>query len=103
MPQLSQLLKIPYNNLSKLVQQLARGGVVQTRQGKNGGVSLISSTDLSIKHVVDLIDGPTRLSECLYNQTFCSRSTDCKLKGVLSDIQHDIDAILDSYKIAQLV
>ena len=103
MPFLAETLKVPYNNLSKLIQQMARGGIIQTRQGKNGGVALISPENLSIKDVVQLIDGPTRLSECLKNHDFCSRIGECKLKGVLADIQHDIDHLLDSYKIAQLV
>jgi Rrf2 family protein len=103
MPFLAETLKVPYNNLSKLIQQMARGGIIQTRQGKNGGVALISPENLSIKDVVQLIDGPTRLSECLKNHDFCSRVGECKLKGVLADIQHDIDHLLDSYKIAQLV
>jgi Rrf2 family protein len=103
MPFLAETLNVPYNNLSKLIQQMARGGIIQTRQGKNGGVALISPENLSIKDVVQLIDGPTRLSECLKNHDFCSRVGECKLKGVLADIQHDIDHLLDSYKIAQLV
>jgi Rrf2 family protein len=103
MPLLAETLEIPYNNLSKLIQQMARGGIIQTRQGKNGGVSLISADDLSIKDVIEIIDGPTRLSECLKNHEFCSRVSGCKLKGVLADIQLNIDHLLDSYKIAQLV
>ncbi len=103
MPTLAETLEIPYNNLSKLIQQMARGGIVQTRQGKNGGVSLISTETLSIKDVVQIIDGPTRLSECLKDHDFCSRSGKCKLKNVLAHIQTDIDHLLDSYKIAQLV
>ena len=103
MPLLAETLEIPYNNLSKLIQQMARGGIIQTRQGKNGGVSLVSTDTLSIKTVVDIIDGPTRLSECIHNHDFCSRVAGCKLKGVLGTIQQDIDDLLDSYKIAQLV
>lgn len=102
MPKLAASLGIPYNNLSKLVQQMSRGGVIQTRQGKNGGIALVHSESLSIRHVVDLIDGPTRLSECLHNPDYCSQTEACKLKTVLHRIQHDIDSILESYKISQL-
>jgi Rrf2 family protein len=95
MPQLSEKLVIPYNNLSKLVQALNKAGILQTKQGKNGGVKLFkSANDISLKSILDVIDGPTRLSDCLSDQHFCTLNNTCRLKGALNDIQTQIDALL---------
>jgi len=95
---------IPYNNLAKIVQTLAKGQIVQTRQGKNGGVALLRRSDqISLKTVIDLIDGPTRLSECLVNKDSCSLNMFCQLKSALGDVQRQIDSILDKKKISSFV
>ncbi len=95
MPELAERLVIPYNNLSKLVQSLNKAGILQTKQGKNGGVRLFKSPDaISLKSVLDVIDGPTRLSDCLSDHQFCSLTRTCRLRGALNDIQNQIDGLL---------
>jgi len=104
MPQLSQKLRVPYHNLSKLVQVLSKAGVLQTRQGKNGGVLLQqSASHISLKTVIDIIDGPTRLSDCLSNKELCSLTHECRLRSVFSTIQSQIDLLFDGVKIADIV
>ena len=87
--------------MSKLVQSLAKAQVLQTRQGKNGGVSLLKRPDqISFKTVIDVIDGPTRLTECLVNKDFCNLTEVCQLKTALGDVQRQIDSILEKKKIS---
>lgn len=103
MPQLADLLHIPYNNLSKLVQSLNKAGIIQTKQGKNGGIQLLKTPDtLNLKMIVDVIDGPTRLSDCLANHDSCTLSSHCKLKSKLRDIQTQIDTLLEEATLAEI-
>ena len=100
MPVLSQKLAIPYNNLSKLVQTLAKAQIVQTKQGKNGGLKLLKKAEnISVKMIVDLIDGPTNLADCIGNSEFCKSNKTCRLKGKLKYIQNKIDEVLEEVKI----
>lgn len=97
MPHLAEVLSIPYNNLSKLVQSLSKAGILQTKQGKNGGVQLLKpAEDINLKTILDVIDGPTRLSDCLIDHRFCSLTQSCKLKNALNTIQHQIDELLEN-------
>jgi Rrf2 family protein len=103
MPKIAEILYIPYNNLSKLVQALSKAGVIQTKQGKNGGIQLLKSPeDISLKTIIDVIDGPTRLSDCLADTRFCALTQTCKLKGVLHDLQHKIDDLLSEVSISKI-
>ena len=103
MPELADKLVIPYNNLSKLVQYLAKASIVQTKQGKHGGVKLLKSTsDISLKNIVDVIDGPTRLSDCLADSQACALTQTCKLKGVLQNLQNKIDNLLQEVTIEKI-
>ncbi|RAP37717.1 hypothetical protein DID80_03650 [Candidatus Marinamargulisbacteria bacterium SCGC AAA071-K20] len=101
---LSESLSIPYHNLTKLIQQLSKSGIIHTQKGKYGGNLLKRDwADLSLKDVVEVIDGPTELSQCLQNESFCQLDDGCKLKTSFSEVQFKINALLDDVKLASLV
>jgi len=103
MPVLSETLAVPYNNLTKMVQVLSKAGLISTKKGKFGGVQLLREAEqISLKDVVELIDGPTMLSECLNGKTGCSFDHDCKIKQALSHLQTQINGLMDNVTIAQL-
>lgn len=102
---LAKQLFIPYHNLAKLVQQLSRAGILSTKKGKSGGICLaVPSHDISLKQVVDVIDGPVRLSHCLNQKVnVCEFSSTCQLKNALGDIQNKIDTLMHDVKISTLM
>jgi Rrf2 family transcriptional regulator, nitric oxide-sensitive transcriptional repressor len=104
MTELSERLAIPYHNLTKLVQALSKQQILATQKGKYGGVSLFVSPDeVSIKDIIEVIDGPTKLSDCLNHENLCKLSGNCKLKTVLGTVQEKINKLMDDVKISQLV
>ena len=104
MPVLSEILMIPYHNLTKLVQALSKHEIVMTRKGKHGGLSLSKRSEfVSIKDIIEIIDGPTMLSDCLKHGDLCKLSENCKLKGVFSQLQQKINDLMDDVKISQLI
>lgn len=104
MPVLADNLCIPYNNLTKLVQILNKTGFINTQRGKNGGVKIAKDAqEISVKDIIDIIDGPTQLTDCLTPKLEnCKLAYTCKLKHVFSDIQQKINTMFDDVKIAQL-
>jgi len=104
MPVIAKKLNIPYNNLTKLIQAMAKSQLILTKKGKSGGIRLLmSAEDISLKKVVDLIDGPTVLSDCQKMPELCALSNDCKLKTVFHNLQTKINTLMDDVKIAALV
>jgi len=104
MPVLSDRLMIPYHNLTKLVQALSRSGIILTKKGKNGGLQLArAADDISIKDIVEIIEGPTMLSECLKHEDLCRLSGICKLKDTFYELQNKIDNLMHDVKIKQLI
>lgn len=103
MPVLSESLRIPYNNLTKLIQALAKANIIHTKKGKHGGIRLLKKPeDITLKMIVDLIDGPTVLSDCQKTPELCTLSQDCKLKTVFRNLQDNINTLMDDITIAQL-
>jgi Rrf2 family protein len=102
--ELSKRLSIPYHNLTKLIQQLSKAGIIRSLKGKNGGNRLRADwVKLSLKDIVEVIDGPTELSQCIQNDSFCDLTKDCKLKHSFSEIQIKINSLLDDVKLNSLV
>jgi len=105
MPELSERLGVPYNNLIKLVQKMSRANIVKTRQGKYGGVELGQPPkSITLKTVVHLIDGPIQLTECMNGKlSGCVLSKQCKLKEKFRIIQTKVDDMMEEITISELV
>jgi Rrf2 family protein len=85
--QIAQEQQIPPSFLAKIVSQLSVAGLLQTSRGARGGVSLARSPeDISLLEVVEAIDGPIMLNECVGNGA-CTFGDDCPMKPVWCDAQ----------------
>ena len=58
----------------KILRQLLQGGVVRAVRGKRGGYALaLSPSDITVRRIVELIDGPIAINRCQEEDFFCSR------------------------------
>ena len=62
---IAETTKMPPGYLYKVLQQLARGGLVQSQRGLKGGYILARSpADISVLNVVDVMDPLKRIHTC---------------------------------------
>lgn len=73
------------NHLTKIMQQLARGGIVETRRGGSGGAVLCRDpSDIRLGDVVRLLEQGQALVECFGpDSSNCSIEGCCRLKARL--------------------
>lgn len=89
--------KIPPSFLAKIVSQLSVAGLLQTSRGARGGVSLARSPEsISFLEVVEAIDGPILINECVIDSGTCTFGDDCALRPVFCAAQADLVNRLDS-------
>ena len=82
---------IPASFLAKIVSQLSVSGLLQTSRGARGGVSLARKPqDITLLDVVEAIDGPIKLNECVGDGSLCSFSEDCPMRPIWCDAQKDL-------------
>jgi Rrf2 family nitric oxide-sensitive transcriptional repressor len=63
--QIAAATQVPRAYLSKVLQALSRGGVVQSQRGIGGGMTLVKPTDqLTILEVVNAVDPIQRIKTC---------------------------------------
>lgn len=63
--ELAEQTRLGLPTVSKLLKQLARGGLVRSTRGAHGGYSLARAPDaISAVEIIDAIEGPVALTEC---------------------------------------
>lgn len=95
---LSHSTGIPRAYLAKIIQVLSRVSIVQTRQGPRGGVSLLKDpATLTLRQMVEAIEGPICLNRCLTRPRECPRDSFCPVHPVWRRIQavfiRELDAV----------
>jgi Rrf2 family protein len=79
---------IPPSFLAKIVSQLSVAGLLQTSRGARGGVSLAKPAEaITLLDVIEAIDGPIMLNDCVGEISSCKYDEDCPLKPVWCDAQ----------------
>jgi Rrf2 family protein len=103
--QIAQEQRIPPSFLAKIVSQLSVAGLLQTSRGARGGVSLARSPEqISLLEVVEAIDGPILLNECVgENGGTCTFSDDCPMRAIWCDVQVELINRLKSTNFAQFL
>ena len=82
---------IPPSFLAKIISQLSIAGLLHTSRGARGGVTLARDPkDITLLEVVEAIDGPIQLNECVGSDGGCHFDGDCPIKPVWCDAQEEL-------------
>jgi Rrf2 family protein len=99
---IAQQQHIPPSFLAKIISQLSIAGLLQTSRGARGGVMLAKQPEeITLLDVVESIDGPIALNECVNEENGCSFGDDCPLRPIWCDAQEDLVNRLRSTTFAQ--
>lgn len=92
-------------HLTKVVQDLAQRGYVETVRGRNGGLRLAQPpASLRVGRIVADAEKSLALVECFDRDTdTCPVTPACRLQGVLREGLRDFLSALDRYTVADLV
>jgi Rrf2 family protein len=75
---ISQVLKIPREFISKILQSLRDSGIICSTKGKSGGFCLAKpSSEIKLIDIVEAIDGLEMFNSCVIGFPECSPDTPC--------------------------
>lgn len=81
-------MKIPPSFLAKIISQLHITGLLKTSRGARGGITLSRpASEISLLDVVEAIDGPILLNECVGNPGKCEFEDDCAMHPIWTEAQ----------------
>ncbi len=96
-------MKIPPSFLAKIISQLSIAGLLTTNRGAAGGVTLKRDpSEISMLDVVEAIDGPILLNECVGDPADCTFSDDCPVHPIWVEVQETLVKRLRETKFNQL-
>lgn len=95
---------IPESFLAKIFQSLVHAGLATSQRGAHGGFSLARpATEVTVRQVIEAIDGPISLNSCVLHPDDCCRSSACAMHKVWEQAQERMMGVLDDVSLAQLV
>jgi len=95
---------IPPSFLAKIISQLSIAGLLHTSRGARGGVTLAREPkDITLLEVVEAIDGPIQINECVTEEGCCSFEGNCPVRSVWCEAQGELVARLKKTDFAQLI
>ncbi|MFQ5519908.1 MAG: RrF2 family transcriptional regulator [Candidatus Methylomirabilia bacterium] len=98
---LSRRTGVPRAYLTKIVQSMARAGLVRTRRGARGGVRLVRKpARVTLRQVIEAIDGPVYLNRCVVGPGECPRDRFCPVQPAWQRIQAKLMRELDAVTMA---
>lgn len=94
---------VPPRFLAKIFQALAKAGVVKSHRGAKGGFSLARpASEVTIRDVVEAIEGPIHLNVCLIGEGECSRDKICPVHAIWEEAQDRMMSVLARANFADL-
>lgn len=96
--------EIPVNFLPQIMALLGAQGWVVGVRGPGGGVRLeVDPALITVKDVIEVIEGPIAIAKCLAGDVACSREGHCPMHSVWVEAQEAFVNVLQNRTIADLV
>ena len=100
---IAQAYHIPPPLLAKILQTLARAGLLVSHAGTNGGYALARpANEISAFEVIRAIDGPLFITSCITIHGTCDLAGHCTIKEPLRKVNDSIRDLLSAIRIADL-
>lgn len=100
---ISERYRIPVELLSKILQRLARAGLIHSQFGARGGYRLARTADsITIGEAMQAVEGPLQIVPCLGEEGECKLQIECTIHGGIGALQHALARLLGTFTLADL-
>ena len=94
---------IPPEALAKILQRLAKAGLLRSQHGTNRGYTLARAAHtISAFEVIQAIDGPLFITSCVTTRGECDQSDRCNIREPLRKVNESIEAVLKRIKVSHM-
>jgi Rrf2 family protein len=98
---IAERLNASGHHLAKVMQQLAKAGLVESQRGPLGGFRLsIPAEDVPLLQVFEVIEGPLSQGGCLLREPVCPGNK-CRLGNLVCRLQEQIHDCLANTTVAE--
>jgi Rrf2 family protein len=104
--EIAERYNIPYDLLAKVLQRLARAGLIVSTQGVRGGYALARDpAQIPVSHIIRVIEGTApAITQCISEgPASCGVFSVCTIKSPLLKVQANIERAFDSMSLAEIM
>ena len=104
--EISEEQGIPEKFLAKIFQSLSKAGIVRSHRGVRGGFTLARKPEeITLKEVLETIQGPYHLMKCVDNLKNCEMQMDgfCALRELLVMAEGKLVSVFEEHTVADLL
>ena len=102
--EIAEQYDIPIELMAKILQRLARRGLVTSLQGTRGGYRLgRPTTQISVADIIEAIEGPLTVTACSTESENCGQYSKCNVRDPLWKIKDRIVSALSSCSLQEIV
>lgn len=102
---ISEHTKVSLRFASKILRKLMLNGLVTSIKGAAGGYRIKRAEAISLKDVINAVDGDIGVNRCITNDDCCTKVANkqtCRIHNALVAVKNTIDSELDRIKIIDL-
>ncbi len=101
--EIAESFDIPTELMAKVLQRLTRRGLLVSQQGTRGGYQLArAAVGISVKDVIQAIDGPVSVTACSAHADRCGQFAKCNVRDPLWRIREIIVLALATTTVSDL-
>jgi len=101
--EIAEQYDIPIELMAKVLQRLARRGLVTSHQGTRGGYRLARPASvISVADIIQAIDGPVTVTACSIEAENCDQYAKCSVRDPLWRIKDRIFAALSTCSLQEV-
>ncbi|MDR5710246.1 MAG: Rrf2 family transcriptional regulator [Armatimonadota bacterium] len=84
----AEACRLPREFLSKTLRRLVRSGLLRSSRGRSRGYGLARSPrEISVREVLEAVEGPDYFRRCVFWDSRCSEDRPCVLHRVWADVR----------------
>src|SRR5215510_14151138 len=92
---IARIQSIPSSFMAKILRSLVKAGLLRSTRGVNGGFALARpATEISLLDIVEAIEGPLGLVDCLEEPCACELADECPAQPVWANVQSQMAGLL---------
>jgi len=90
--------------LEQVIIPLRTSGLVKSVRGSKGGYSLAKPpSEISLKDVIEVLEGPIKLVDCLADPKICQKIQSCVTRGIWDEATDAINQVFGSVTLEEMV
>ena len=95
--------QLPLPAVSKLLKTLARGGLLASSRGPQGGYALARPADeITVPEMIEALEGPIALTDCTLHEGACAQESSCHVRTPWQQINRAVHDALARIHLSDL-